>query len=63
MTRDEFIEWWAAGSGLTVEAALDRRKFVPCRCGDATCEGWASLPLDFDPFDVGLATSVWPDEE
>ena len=41
MTEDEFVQRYAAGSGLTIEE-LKKLNLVPaqCDCGERTCQGW-----------------------
>lgn len=54
MTRKEFIEAYAARSGITASFAslgiLDIGRAVqvalPCACGEAGCEGWAMVSTE-----------------
>ena len=47
VTAEEFEAAYAARSGITVaELRAAGRVVAVCRCGQATCQGWASVPGD-----------------
>jgi hypothetical protein len=50
VTGEEFEAGYAARSGITVEELRAAgRIVVACECGQATCEGWASVRGDETP--------------
>jgi hypothetical protein len=62
-TRDEFIDYWMANTGLpsscrTEDGAVlesgSRWHAGPCDCGEETCTGWAMRP-DIEPDLLRLA--------
>ena len=41
MTRNEFINYWCANSGITAEdLKLHGLIALPCDCDDSSCRGW-----------------------
>lgn len=46
LARD-FVDSYCRRSGVGRDWMLRFRKPVPCDCGDATCEGWAMVPLEW----------------
>ena len=44
MTAEEFEEWYAANSGVTVQQLREWGRIVaPCDCGEEVCQGWQSV--------------------
>jgi len=53
ISKDEFVAAYLHESqqfypDLTAEEFFKHRHAVPCNCEDATCEGWAMVPLEFE---------------
>jgi len=46
MTREEFIQQYCEGSGISWDLLSKRRTVEPCDCGEAICEGWAMIPIE-----------------
>lgn len=46
LTKAEFTRQYCQHSGISEGELLRYRKILRCYCGDPTCEGWASVPLD-----------------
>ncbi len=48
-TAEEFLDLYAARSGITVEYLLKHRQGAkPCDCDYSECEGWQIVYLDDD---------------
>lgn len=43
MSRDEFVQAYAARSNVTVEYVLTHMNAYSCLCRDAKCNGWQML--------------------
>ena len=45
-SRSDFIEGYAANSGMSIGSILDKAVALPCDCGQEGCEGWAMVALN-----------------
>lgn len=45
MTREEFIAGYCERSRVSWDWLSQRRKAIPCYCGEQGCKGWAMVPL------------------
>lgn len=53
-TAEEFEEWYAKNSGVTVQWLRENGRFgAPCDCGDEICKGWQMARL-------GDADQIYP---